>query len=27
LSPRSNQRDDAYGGDGPRRLRFLVEIC
>ncbi len=27
LSPRSNQRDDAYGGDATRRLRFLVEIC
>lgn len=27
LSPRSNQRDDAYGGDAPRRLRFLLELC
>ena len=27
LSPRSNQRDDAYGGDVQRRLRFLVELC
>ncbi len=27
LSPRSNQRDDAYGGDAPRRLRFLLALC
>ena len=25
LSPRSNLRDDAYGGDPQRRLRFVVE--
>ena len=27
LSPRSNQRDDAYGGDLARRLQLLVEVC
>jgi 2,4-dienoyl-CoA reductase-like NADH-dependent reductase (Old Yellow Enzyme family) len=27
LSPRSNQRDDAYGGDANRRLRLLIEVC
>ena len=27
LSPRSNQRDDAYGGDLHGRLRLLAEIC
>ena len=27
LSPRSNQRDDAYGGDALRRLRFLADTC
>ncbi|MDH5494015.1 MAG: NADH:flavin oxidoreductase/NADH oxidase family protein [Myxococcales bacterium] len=26
LSPRTNQRDDAWGGDAPRRRRFLLEI-
>jgi 2,4-dienoyl-CoA reductase-like NADH-dependent reductase (Old Yellow Enzyme family) len=26
LSPRSNQRDDAWGGDAQRRMRFLLEI-
>lgn len=26
LSPRTNQRQDAWGGDAPRRRRFLVEI-
>jgi 2,4-dienoyl-CoA reductase-like NADH-dependent reductase (Old Yellow Enzyme family) len=26
LSPRSNRRDDAWGGDAPRRRRFLLEI-
>ena len=26
LSPRTNQRDDAWGGDAERRMRFLVEI-
>ena len=26
LSPYSNKRDDAYGGDFDRRLRFLLEI-
>ena len=27
LSPRSNQREDAYGGDLHGRLRLLAEIC
>ncbi|NBW62958.1 MAG: hypothetical protein EBR33_07265 [Synechococcaceae bacterium WB4_1_0192] len=27
LSPRSNQRQDAYGGDLHGRLRLLAEIC
>lgn len=27
LSPRSNWRDDAYGGDLAGRCRFLVELC
>ena len=27
LSPRSNQREDAYGGDLQRRARLLVELC
>jgi 2,4-dienoyl-CoA reductase-like NADH-dependent reductase (Old Yellow Enzyme family) len=27
LSPRSNQREDAYGGDLHERLRLLAEIC
>jgi 2,4-dienoyl-CoA reductase-like NADH-dependent reductase (Old Yellow Enzyme family) len=26
LSPRTNQRDDAWGGDAARRSRFLIEI-
>lgn len=26
LSPRTNQRNDAYGGDEPRRMRFGLEI-
>jgi 2,4-dienoyl-CoA reductase-like NADH-dependent reductase (Old Yellow Enzyme family) len=26
LSPRTNLRDDAWGGDAPRRRRFLLEI-
>jgi 2,4-dienoyl-CoA reductase-like NADH-dependent reductase (Old Yellow Enzyme family) len=26
LSPRTNQRDDAWGGDAARRARFLLEI-
>jgi 2,4-dienoyl-CoA reductase-like NADH-dependent reductase (Old Yellow Enzyme family) len=27
LSPRSNRRDDAYGGDLDRRLRLLADVC
>jgi len=27
LSPRSNRREDAYGGDFARRARFLVELA
>ena len=27
LSPRSNQRDDVYGGDLAGRARLLVEVC
>ena len=27
LSPRSNQREDAYGGDLAGRARLLVEVC
>ncbi|MEI7786281.1 MAG: NAD(P)-binding protein, partial [Betaproteobacteria bacterium] len=27
LSPRSNQRGDAYGGDLARRLRLLADVC
>ena len=27
LSPRSNQREDAYGGDLQGRIRLLAEIC
>src|SRR5688572_18343170 len=26
LSPRTNLRDDAWGGDAPRRSRFLLEV-
>lgn len=26
LSPRSNQRDDAWGGDAERRRRFVIEV-
>lgn len=26
LSPELNRRDDAYGGDGERRMRFLLEL-
>ncbi len=26
LSPRTNLRDDDWGGDGPRRRRFLLEV-
>lgn len=27
LAPRTNQRNDAYGGDLARRQRFAIEIC
>ncbi len=27
LSPRSNQREDAYGGDLAGRLQFLTQVC
>jgi 2,4-dienoyl-CoA reductase-like NADH-dependent reductase (Old Yellow Enzyme family) len=26
LSPRTNRRDDAWGGDADRRMRFLLEV-